>query len=88
MILSRDSTIHPDDLSLPIGIRSFGESAGPVDPSAPHLGSAVPMVDIEKAHINGVLKSVNWNKNIAAKILGISLKTLYTKIRQYDLTKE
>lgn len=46
------------------------------------------MVDIEKAHINGVLKSVNWNKNIAAKILGISLKTLYTKIRQYDLTKE
>ena len=88
VILSRDSTIHPDDLSLPIGIRSFGESAGPVDPSAPHLGSAVPMVDIEKAHINGVLKSVNWNKNIAAKILGISLKTLYTKIRQYDLTKE
>jgi transcriptional regulator of acetoin/glycerol metabolism len=46
------------------------------------------MVDIEKAHIQGVLNSVSWNKNIAARILGISLKTLYTKIRQYDLAKE
>jgi len=33
------------------------------------------------------LKSVSWKKTIAAKILGISLKTLYTKIQQYDLTK-
>ena len=30
----------------------------------------------------------DWNKNVAAKILGISLKTLYTKIRQFDLTKD
>jgi len=52
------------------------------------LGSAVSMRDIEKAHLQGVLKSVQWNKNIAAKILGISLKTLYTKIQQYNLTKE
>jgi DNA-binding NtrC family response regulator len=34
------------------------------------------------------LKSVGWNKNIAAKILGISLKTLYTKIQQYSLTRQ
>jgi DNA-binding NtrC family response regulator len=88
IILARDNVIRVDDLSLPIGPQSYNEPLTPVDSSAPRLGSAVPMVDIEKAHIQGVLNSVSWNKNIAARILGISLKTLYTKIRQYDLAKE
>jgi two-component system response regulator AtoC len=86
-ILSRDEVIRMDDLALPIGTRSLVEPLLPVNPGSPRLGSAVPMTEIEKAHIDGVLKSVSWNKNIAAKILGISLKTLYTKIQQYDLTK-
>ena len=86
-ILSRDDVIRMDDLALPIGNRSLIEPLLPVDPGSPRLGSAVPMTEIEKAHIDGVLKSVNWNKNIAAKILGISLKTLYTKIQQFELTK-
>ena len=46
------------------------------------------MREIEKIHIEGVLRLVQWNKNTAAKILGISLKTLYTKIQQYNLAKE
>jgi DNA-binding NtrC family response regulator len=86
-ILSRDEVIRVVDLALPIGTRSLIEPLLPIDPGSPRLGSAVPMTEIEKAHIDGVLKSVSWNKNIAAKILGISLKTLYTKIQQYDLTK-
>lgn len=86
-ILSRDEVIHMDDLALPIGTHSLIEPLAQAEPGTPRLGSAVAMVEIEKAHINGVLKSVSWNKNIAAKILGISLKTLYTKIQQYDLTK-
>jgi DNA-binding NtrC family response regulator len=87
-ILSREDVICMDDLALPIGTRSYSEPPTSADPGSPRLGSAIPMVDIEKAHIDGVLKSVSWNKNIAAKILGISLKTLYTKIQQYDLTKD
>ncbi|MDP2883857.1 MAG: sigma-54 dependent transcriptional regulator [Ignavibacteria bacterium] len=86
-ILSRDEVIRMDDLALPIGPRSLTEPLDQAQPGTPRLGSAVAMVEIEKAHIDGVLKSVSWNKNIAAKILGISLKTLYTKIQQYDLTK-
>jgi DNA-binding NtrC family response regulator len=86
-ILSRDDVIRIDDLALPIGTRLLNEPLGPAEPGSPRLGSAVPMVEIEKAHIDGVLKSVSWNKNMAAKILGISLKTLYTKIQQFDLTK-
>jgi DNA-binding NtrC family response regulator len=87
-ILSQDELIRVDDLALPIGTRGAFEPVGSAEPGSVRLGSAARMVEIEKAHIAGVLKSVNWNKNVAAKILDISLKTLYTKIQQFDLTKD
>jgi DNA-binding NtrC family response regulator len=88
-ILSQENIIRVDDLALPIGTRTIFEAYSSEEPTGgPRIGSAVPMVEIEKAHIDGVLKTVNWNKNMAAKILGISLKTLYTKIQQYNLNKE
>jgi DNA-binding NtrC family response regulator len=87
-ILSLDEEIRVDDLALPIGTRATFDSIASGDPGAVRIGSAARMVDIEKAHIAGVLKSVSWNKNVAAKILDISLKTLYTKIQQFDLTKD
>ncbi len=87
-ILSQEDAIRVDDLALPIGTRATFEPFTSGEAGGPRLGSAAPMVDIEKAHIAGVLKSVSWNKNVAARILGISLKTLYTKIQQYDLKKE
>lgn len=86
-ILCQNNTIRIDDLALPIGIRPVMESRGAAAGDA-LLGSEVSMREVEKAHIDGVLKTVSWNKNTAAKILGISLKTLYTKIQQYNLIKE
>jgi DNA-binding NtrC family response regulator len=86
-ILCKDNLICIEDIALPIGKRHMllKENAG--TSSGPQIGSAVSMHDIEKAHIAGVLKTVGWNKNTASQILGISLKTLYTKIQQYNLTK-
>ena len=86
VILSHGDVIKADDLSLPLGTHTALESSG--SGGAPGLGSAVSMREIEKSHMNGVLHTVNWNKNLAAKILGISLKTLYTKIQQYNLSKK
>ena len=87
-ILSQEDVIHADDLALPLGTQSMlGLSPGS-GKEASLLGSAVSLRDLEKVHIKGVLELVSWNKNTAAKILGISLKTLYTKIQQYNLTKE
>ncbi len=86
-ILCKDNLIRLEDIALPIGRRPVL----PRDPEAAPsslLGSAVSMREVEKAHIAGVLKSVGWNKNTAAQILGISLKTLYTKIQQFNLTKD
>jgi transcriptional regulator with PAS, ATPase and Fis domain len=41
--------------------------------------------DAEKAHIRSVLKLTNGNKTKAAEILGISRKTLWEKVKAYDI---
>jgi two-component system, NtrC family, response regulator AtoC len=80
-ILCRNSIIEPQDLSLPNTPMSL--------PSGNHadnkIGTALPLKEIERMHIEGVLRSFRGNKAEAAKILGISLKTLYTKIQQYQI---
>jgi len=80
-ILCRDDTIQPHDVSPPTRGVSHGSSSG-------ELGTLIPMKDIERKHIEGVLRSLNGNKAEAAKILGISLKTLYTKIQRYGLKSD
>ncbi len=85
-ILCQDHVIRIEDIALPISARPIYDRAGGLPADSP-LGKAVSIRDIEKIHIDGVLSTVDWNKNTAAKILGISLKALYTKIQQYGLTK-
>ncbi|MBU4314591.1 MAG: sigma-54-dependent Fis family transcriptional regulator, partial [Actinobacteria bacterium] len=41
--------------------------------------------DTERRIILKVLKSTNWNKAKAARLLKINYKTLYLKIKEYDL---
>lgn len=41
--------------------------------------------EVEKDHIEMVLKSTNFNKTKSAKLLKIALKTLYNKIKKYGL---
>jgi len=80
-ILCRNGVIDPQDLSLPNAPMSL-PSGGRADNK---LGTALPLKEIERLHIEGVLRSFRGNKAEAAKILGISLKTLYTKIQQYQI---
>jgi two-component system, NtrC family, response regulator AtoC len=87
-ILCKDNLICTEDIAIPIGKRTVLLKESFISEDGTQIGSAVSMHDIEKAHIAGVLKTIGWNKNTAAQILGISLKTLYTKIQQYNLTKE
>ncbi len=46
------------------------------------------MEEVEKILIQETLKFTRFNKTRAANILGISLRTLYHKIEQYDLALE
>lgn len=79
-ILCRNNVIEPQDLSLPNAPMSLPVSARADE----KLGTAIPLRDIERMHIEGVLRSFRGNKAETAKVLGISLKTLYTKIQQYQ----
>ncbi len=80
-ILARDNVLVPADLSI---------AAAPVTPgqSSDIIGSSVSLEYIQRLHIEKVLEVQQWNKTAAAKILDISLKTLYTKIQQYGLKHE
>jgi DNA-binding NtrC family response regulator len=80
-ILCRNGVIEPQDLSLPNAPMSLPSGARADN----KLGTALPLKEIERLHIEGVLRSFRGNKAEAAKILGISLKTLYTKIQQYQI---
>ena len=78
-ILCHDNIIEPRDLSLSGAAVAQSGSADHV------IGTAVPMKEIERLHIEGVLKSFRGNKTETATVLGISLKTLYTKIQQFQI---
>ena len=85
IILSTDEFIRPKDLLLPqqLNMKQSGSGNG-----NQKIGSAMTLDDLEKEHIAGVLINTKWNKNLAAKLLDISLKTLYTKIQKFNLKEE
>lgn len=43
------------------------------------------MRQVEQRHLLHVLDAVNWNKSKAARVLGVSRKTLYTKLSEYGI---
>ena len=47
---------------------------------------ALSIAEVEKMHITAVLEANEKNKLRSAKILGISPKTLYNKIKAYGIT--
>ncbi len=56
-------------------------------PSRVTVGSQTTLPEIERLHIEAVLAQTNWHQGNAAKILGISSKTLYRKIREYGFQR-
>jgi DNA-binding NtrC family response regulator len=81
-ILCQNHVIEPQDFSIPNAPASMLTSGGRSDQK---IGTALPIKEIERLHIEGVLHTFRGNKAESAKILGISLKTLYTKIQQYQI---
>ncbi len=74
------------------------ESVEPAD-HQPTTGSATPpnavvyrtgmtLDDMEREVIHAVLHSVDWNRRQAAEILGIGERTLYRKVKKFDLEEE
>jgi len=51
----------------------------------PASASASSLADLEKEQILAILNRVNWHRGKAASLLGITPKTLYRKLRSYNL---
>lgn len=49
------------------------------------IPTRLSLAELEKIHIENVLKANSFNRNKSAKALGISLKTLYLKIKHYEI---
>ncbi len=87
-------------LDGPSALRPAHASVVAVPPAnAPHVVSARPPEDwtagergsleeIERRRILEVLESTHWHRGHAADILGISVRTLYRKIKAYELDQE
>lgn len=75
VVLEEDSVIHPESLPLHIrGIFRYDEE-----------DALLSLSEIEKRHIKKILQKTDYNISKAARILKIDRKTLYDKIKKYDL---
>jgi len=78
-ILARESEITIDD--LPSALRDAASAGKDQNVSQ----SLKRLEDIEKKHILNVLREVDWKRSQAAEILGINRRTLYRKIKEYEI---
>jgi DNA-binding NtrC family response regulator len=83
-----DGELHAADLGLAANVRAAAAVRVAEDTSlhgSLQEVSARAVEQVERAKIEATLRECRWNKQEAAPRLGISYKTLLTKIRQYGL---
>jgi DNA-binding NtrC family response regulator len=56
-------------------------------PATSVIGSPVRLEELERRHIEAILRQTRWHRGRAAALLGISSKTLYRKIREYGFER-
>jgi DNA-binding NtrC family response regulator len=83
-ILNAGQQIQPDDLPRDLTSTTPAEGGGEM---GPRIGQSVSLEDLERAHIEAVLDKESWHQGRAADTLGISPKTLYRKIRAFELER-
>jgi DNA-binding NtrC family response regulator len=97
VILCNSDTILPQHLMLPISLAPNASLAPDFKSGTPNeagpdglrdLPVTAPLRDVEKVHIERVLRHLKWNQSTAAQVLGIDRKTLRNKIREFKLEKQ
>jgi two-component system, NtrC family, response regulator AtoC len=79
LILTSGDLIDAQDIMLDYA------SVGDVEGKTSGEIARMSLSDMERIHIERVLKEQEYSKKKAAEILGISLRTLYTKIYEYQI---
>lgn len=78
--IERAMVLGVEDLLLPSHLPPYLQRRIPQEEDQPEQLS-----EVEKHHIENVLRRTGWNKSKSAEILGISRPRLNRKIRQYNL---
>ncbi len=82
VLLANGGVIHAHDLPIggaaPLQVSSNGDGEG---------GAVLSLSELERRHIEHVLRQQNWHQGRSAAILGISSKTLYRKMREYGFAR-
>jgi DNA-binding NtrC family response regulator len=79
MVVCEGTEILPEH--LPLNVRAASSKPPPAPASAPeHLPT---LEELERAHIELVLKTTGGHRGNAARILGISERNLYRRLREY-----
>jgi two-component system response regulator HydG len=83
VVVDYDGVLDRDDLPDELG----GAADEAPEPSSNNLGNLVgkPLEEIEKLFIGETLKLTGGNREEAARMLGIGERTLYRKIKEFDL---
>jgi len=84
IIFSEGELILPEDLNLPASSLRKPLSGEQTAAQEAFLN----MDEMEKQHINKALIINRWDRALTAQRLGISVKTLYTKIKKYNIKQE
>jgi len=77
---SEGNYIYPEDLNLPQNIQT-GNFSQPSDETV-DIEDIINIEDLERWHIQKILNKNKWDRTRTASQLGISQKTLYTKIKK------
>ncbi|MGE5400362.1 MAG: sigma-54-dependent transcriptional regulator [Ignavibacteriales bacterium] len=87
IIFAEDNIIRPEDLNLPAAY--LQQPLSEQDTFMSDQGQEIiPLDDLEMLHIKRALEHFDWNRENTAKVLGISQKTLYSKILKYQLRQQ
>jgi DNA-binding NtrC family response regulator len=80
--IHRAYILADDELDLRAAMQSTGSTRAPVlDTIAVRIGA--PLADVERELILATMDRCEGNKRHAAKVLGVSLKTLYNRLHEY-----
>jgi DNA-binding NtrC family response regulator len=79
IIFSEGDEIKAGDLNLPkVSFEYVSETYSENE-------DVLKLAEVEKIHIKKALNHYNWNREQSARMLGVSQKTLYSKIKKYNL---
>jgi DNA-binding NtrC family response regulator len=85
--LSQSDVLEPAQFPF-LSARKVTQTGGPAATSVPADLLTMTLEDLEREHILRILNARDGNRERAAAVLGISTRTLYRKLREYEAQGE